>query len=87
MAIKATVFTEHGESRELYIRLNSMSSSNHGVNSTGLFRGFLSKDAFLENAKPFWEKGVAFIADVSLPLWEQAYSELKKEIEVSTEDV
>jgi len=87
MAIIANVDTNMGEKRSLYIRANSISSSNHGVESIMLFRGFLSKEAFDNGASYVWEQDVKFYADITLPLWEQAYSELKKEIDVSTEDV
>jgi len=87
MAILATVTTEHGEDRELYIRLNNMNASNHGVYAKATFRGFASKAAFDEGKRYMYEHVVGFMADVSKPLWEQAYSELKKEIDVSTGDV
>jgi len=87
MAIIAKVDTRMGEKRSLYIRANSSSASNHGVESTMLFRGFLSKEAFDNGASYVWEQTVNFYADITLPLWEQAYSELKKDIEVNTEDV
>ena len=87
MAILATVTTEHGEERELYIRLNNMNASNHGVHSKATFRGFASKASFDEGKRYMYEHEIGFMADVSKPLWEQAYSELKKEIDFSTEDV
>lgn len=78
MAIKAEVMTEYGEERELYIRLNSVSSSNHGIESEALFRGFASKEAFNDGKRYMFEERVMFNADVSLPLWNQAYSVLKE---------
>ena len=87
MAILATVTTQYGEDRELYIRLNNMNAYNHGVSAEATFRGFTSKVAFDEGKRYMYEHGIVFMADVSKPLWEQAYSELKKEIDVSTEDV
>lgn len=77
MAIKAIVNTTYGESRELYIRLNNVEASNHGVASSAIFRGFISQDAFQDGAHYVWEHTVDFIADVSRPIWEQAYLELK----------
>lgn len=77
MAILATVKTMYGEERELYIRLNSLESSNHGVATSALFRGFLNQTAFEDGVHYMWEQSVEFVADVSLPLWEQAYGELK----------
>lgn len=77
MAIKATVKTMHGEYRELYIRLNNISVSNHGQPSNALFRGFISKDAFDSKAHYIHEETMSFNTDVALPIWEQAYTELK----------
>lgn len=77
MAIKATVTTKFGEDREVYIRLNNIEASNHGVTSYALFRGFLSKEAFDSGASFVHEEVIEFSADVSAPLWDQAYSALK----------
>lgn len=79
MAIQATVTTEYGEDRNLYIRLNNLESSNHGVASSAKFRGFLSQEAFHAGNHYLWERDVEFVADVSLPLWPQAYEVLKVE--------
>lgn len=76
MAIKAVVTTQFGEDREVYIRLNNVEASNHGVKSHALFRGFLSKEAFESKAHYVWEKSVEFDASVSGPLWAQAYAAL-----------
>lgn len=76
MAIKATVTTQFGEDREVYIRLNSIEASNHGVLAQALFRGFLSKAAFESGAHYVWECGVEFAPDVSAPIWPQAYAAL-----------
>jgi hypothetical protein len=76
MAVKVTSETSFGETRELYVRLNNVETSNHGVKTFALFRGFLSKEAF-ENGKSYvWERSVEFDADVSKPLWKQAYDAL-----------
>ena len=77
MAIKATVKTKFGEDRELYIRLNNVEASNHGAESYALFRGFLSKESFDNGASFIHEEVVEFSADVSNPLWDQAYLVLK----------
>lgn len=77
MAIEATVTTLHGESRKLYIRLNNVESSNHGVTTQAKFRGFLSRDAFVGGFHFVWEQDLEFLADVTLPLWSQAYAALK----------
>ena len=78
MAIQATVSTVYGEDKTLYIRLNNVEASNHGQPATAKFRGFLSKEAFEAGAHYLWEQDVWFVADVTQPLWEQAYSELKR---------
>lgn len=80
MAIKANVQTKFGEERELYIRLNNVEASNHGVTTHALFRGFLSEEAFKSGAHYIWEQNIEFLADVSKPIWEQAYAALKAEI-------
>ena len=77
MAIKATVETSYGEERELYIRLNNIEASNHGVESRALFRGFLSEDAYNSGKQFLWEHTVEFTPDVGKPLWDQAYRALK----------
>lgn len=79
MAIQATVATEYGEDRSLYIRLNNLESSNHGVASKAKFRGFLSQETFADGKHYLWERDIEFVADVSLPLWPQAYEVLKVE--------
>lgn len=83
MAILATVVTEYGEERNIYIRLNNIEASNHGVPCNVKFRGFLSKEAFDSGKRYLWEKDVEFLADVNLPLWTQAYEALKAEINLT----
>lgn len=78
MAILATVKTEYGEERNLYIRLNNIEASNHGVPCHVKFRGFLSKEAFDNGSRYLWEKDIEFLANVNLPLWAQAYKALKE---------
>jgi len=80
MAIIMEVATPAGERRELYIRLNNAEVSNHGVPSTALFRGFLSEEAFRAGRAFVWEEEVQFAADVTAPLWGQAYAALKAEL-------
>ncbi|MGV0912443.1 hypothetical protein [Martelella sp. FOR1707] len=77
MAIQATVPTQYGENRNCYIRLNNVEASNHGVNAVALFRGFLTEAAFQSGAHYVWEATVEFSADVSQPIWPQAYAALK----------
>ena len=79
MAIQATVNTEYGEARNLYIRLNNIEASNHGVPCNVKFRGFVSQEAFNEGSRYLWEMDIEFMADVTLPLWAQAYDALKRE--------
>lgn len=83
MAIQAKVDTEYGEERSLYIRLNNIEASNHGVPCNVKFRGFISKEAFDSGSRYLWEKDIEFLADVSLPLWTQAYEALKTQINLS----
>jgi hypothetical protein len=77
MGIIATLQTPFGENRELYVRINSAETSNHGVSSHVLFRGFLSKDAFEAGSNFMWEREIEMHIDVSCPLWVQAYDKLK----------
>lgn len=79
MAIQTVVKTEYGEERSLYIRINNIEASNHGVASNAKFRGFLNKEAFEAGARSVWELDMEFLADVALPLWPQAYEALKAE--------
>ncbi|VVP78383.1 hypothetical protein [Pseudomonas fluorescens] len=83
MAIQATVTTVYGEERLLYIRLNNMETSNHGVTSQAKFRGFLSMEAYDNKNHFMWEQDIEFIADVSQPLWPQAYEALKAEADLT----
>lgn len=76
MAIEENVITQFGEERPCYIRLNNVEVSNHGVPAQALFRGFLTRDAFETGASFAWERRIEFTADVSLPLWPQAYGAL-----------
>lgn len=78
MAVTATLDTIYGETRETYVRINSLSTNNHGVSSVVLFRGFISRDGFKSGASYFWEKELSMMLDISAPLWPQAYAELKK---------
>ena len=76
MATIQTVQTFYGEDRELYIRLNNIEVSNHGVVSFAKFRGFVSRETYLSGGKYLWEQDIQFNADVSQPLWPQAYEKL-----------
>lgn len=76
MAILSTVPSIYGEDRELYIRLNSIESSNHGEKTNALFRGFVSKEAFDGSKHYIYECSAEFYADIEKPLWPQAYDAL-----------
>lgn len=76
MAITATVTTQFGEDRVVYIRLNNLEANNHGMPAQALFRGFLSAEAFAAGSHYVSEHSVEFTPDVSLPLWPQAYAAL-----------
>ena len=76
MAITTTIKTRFGEDRDCYIRLNSIEASNHGILAKALFRAFLSQEAFQAGSHYVAEFDVEFPADVSAPLWEQAYDAL-----------
>ncbi|MDW3059223.1 hypothetical protein [Vibrio sp. 1978] len=73
MAILANVQTKHGEDRELYVRINNVEASNHGVKSSVLFRGFLSQSAFNDGYHYLYEEVIELIVDPASPIWEQAY--------------
>lgn len=77
MALSAKIETSFGEKRAAYVRVNSMIISNHGVASLVLYRGYLSEEAFKGGSSFVWELEVQIDLDVSLPIWNQAYSHLK----------
>lgn len=77
MAVKATVETNFGEERELYIRVNNLEASNHGAHCLAKFRGFTSQAKYQEGFGYVWERDIEFSPDIALPLWEQAYNEFK----------
>lgn len=77
MAVTASVQTQHGEDRELYVRINNVEASNHGVASSVLFRGYLSQSAFNDGYHYLYEEVLELIVDPSLPIWEQSYQAYK----------
>lgn len=77
MALQATLETVHGDLRALYIRINHAQVSNHGQPASALARGFVSRAAFEAGKSFVWEQGLTFDADVSQPLWAQAYAALR----------
>lgn len=80
MALIATIETKFGFDEELYLRVNSIEASNHGVESVALIRGFISEEAFKNGSHYIHEQQVTFNADVSQNLWEQAYLALKEQV-------
>lgn len=78
MAVTATLNTSYGEARETYVRINSLTTNNHGVGSAVLFRGYLNRETFKTGASYFWEKELEIMLNISEPLWPQAYAELKR---------
>jgi len=79
MAVLAIVTTKHGEDRELYVRVNNIEVSNHGVKATALLRGFLSKEAFDNGSHYMHELTIEFDCDVTGNIWEQAYKEAESQ--------
>jgi hypothetical protein len=77
MAIKANLETNFGETRELYVRVNSVELNNHGVPSLALVRGFLSEDGYRAGKPMVYERQVEFAVDLSQPVWCQAYAAVK----------
>lgn len=78
MAIIATVNTAYGEKRSLYIRLNNVEISNHGVKTMACFRGFISEEIFKSGKGMFvWERSIEFDSNLDEVLWNQAYQALK----------
>lgn len=80
MAIQARITTIFGEERDCYIRLNNIEASNHGQPAQALFRAFLGRAAFEAGHHYVAELPVEFAADVSRPLWGQAYDALKERL-------
>lgn len=60
-----------------------MEVSNHGFTSQAKFRGFLSQEAFDNGSRYMWEHDIEFFADVSQPLWPQAYEALKSAVDLT----
>lgn len=81
MALIANLETNFGEPRDLYVRINNVEASNHGMPAQALARGFVSREAFQAGKRFVWERQFEFLPDVSLPMWEQAYVALKSEPE------
>ena len=77
MAVTASLTTSYGETRDLYVRVNSLSTSNHGVSSSALFRGYMGQEQFQAGGGYVWEFEMDFMVDVSGQIWEQAYEALK----------
>lgn len=78
MALKVTLPTSIGESRELYVRVNSVTATNHGAPAVATLRGYISQQAFEEHKAYVYETEVEFEVDVEIPLWTQAYEAAKQ---------
>lgn len=87
MAILATVKTVYGEDRELYIRVNNVDVSNHGVMARALLRGFISEQSFNDGSHYMYEETIEFNADVSGNIWEQAYNAFCESIGIESNQV
>ena len=82
MALIKRVVDDLGRDVELYVRLNSAEVSNHGVGGHFLFRGYASKEAFIEGGRFLWEQSLEVSIDVSTPIWKQAYDAIRSEGDV-----
>jgi hypothetical protein len=81
MAIQATLETDAGESRPLYVRINSMEGlNNHGAECFVRFRGYISQAAFEARKAYVWERVMPLTPDVARNIWEQAYDTLKAKL-------
>lgn len=88
MALLVTMDTVLGKDKPIYVRVNTLTLSNHGVEAPALLRGFASEEDYRSGAPFVWERefNVSPI-DVSMPLWPQAYENLKKlELFLGAED-
>lgn len=78
MAVKATVETQFGETRELYIRINNIEQvNNHGLPASARFRGYASKEAYLAGKPYMFERLVDFTVNPAVSLWPLSYAALK----------
>lgn len=82
MALQKRVIDDLGRDVELYVRLNSVEISNHGVGGHLLFRGYASKEAFTGGGRFLWEQSLEVSIDVSLPIWAQAYAAIRSDGDV-----
>jgi hypothetical protein len=81
MAIQATLETDAGESRALYVRINNMEGlNNHGAECSVRFRGYISQAAFEARKAYVWERVMPLTPDVAQNIWEQAYDALKAKL-------
>ncbi|ANC85473.1 hypothetical protein [Sphingomonas sp. NIC1] len=80
MGVLVDLPIDTGETRRIYVRLNNFDQvANHGVPATARFRGFICRDAYESGGRFVFERVVEFDADVSQPLWAQAYAALRRE--------
>lgn len=78
MAILTEIETNTGEVKELYLRVNNIDVSNHGVKALALIRGFISEDAFKGGKCYAHEEEIEVSVDVKTPVWDQVYAKLKE---------
>lgn len=87
MAIIATIDTNFGETRDLYVRINQAHVSNNGQASTADLLGYISEDAYRRGASPVYESTVRIIIDVTKPSWPQYYDEYCKQYGLASVEV
>ncbi len=59
------------------VRLNNVGVSNHNMPSSALLRGFASREAYIAGYRYQFEREIEFAADVTQPIWSQAYAAFK----------
>lgn len=79
MALTASVETTHGETRELYVRLNNIQYYNSDSPSCALFRGYVNRQAYVDGKQFMWEKVVYFEA-TDVDLRKSAYLAIKEDV-------
>jgi hypothetical protein len=81
MAILATIETDAGDNREVYLRINSIEGlNNHGSPCSVRFRAYASKLAFTNRKAFLWERSFEFTPDVKANIWQQAYDAFKAKL-------
>ena len=78
MALLVTMDTVLGKDKPIYVRVNTLTLSNHGVEAPALLRGFASEEDYRAGAPFVYERELDVSPlDVSEPLWGQVYANLK----------